>query len=64
MLTRQNREERNASLNVTDAQEVVPLCAFVSGGLGRRLKFPTVQVEKAGLGEMGEYGVRRNVVKT
>jgi len=51
-------------LNVTDAQEVVPLCAFVRRGLGRRRKFPTVQVEKAGLGEMGENGVRGNVVKT
>ena len=50
--------------DVIDAQEVVPLCAFVSGGFGKRRKFPTVKVEKAGLGRMGENGVGRNVVKT
>jgi len=46
--------------DVIDAQEVVPLRVF-SGGFGKRRKFPTVKVEKAGLGEMGEHGVRRNV---
>jgi len=49
--------------DVIDAQEVVPLRVF-SGGFGKRRKFPTVKVEKAGLGGMGENGVGRNVVKT
>jgi len=49
--------------DVIDAQEVVPLRVF-SGGFGKRRKFPTVQVEKTGLGEMGENSIGRNVVKT